>query len=119
MSDNWFGAFIYAAGVIGFIGIAVFALRIAQMKRKYSWALRDQGVSRAAFLVAILVALAAAGLMVASLGHIGACLLGLHCGANRAAGWFSLMEIGVVYVAFELLVGLALYTARRYRAHEA
>ena len=70
-------------------------------------------LGRIALLLVGLSAVLAIGLSVPQVAGVFRCLTEMHCGANKASGWFFLVALGVCYVTFEIVSAVALAVARR------
>jgi len=42
------------------------------------------------------------------------CLTEMYCGANKASGWFFLVALGILYLAFELIAKVVFSVARKF-----
>ena len=91
----------YALGFVGLAGISLIPLRSFLVMRQL---VSYWHASVHAKLAIVFFALVATGLLVAQ-GHlvvrVFACLIGEHCGPNRASGWIYLAGIGFWYIVLE------------------
>jgi len=112
-SDYAFEYSIYALGFVGLFAITLIPLRSWQILRANYSFLRATSIGTAVFGILLLIAAAAIAAEASLVAHIFRCLIGLHCGANRASGWFSATGIGFWYLCFELACFLILFACRR------
>ena len=94
---------MYVFGVIGLFGITLFPLRaVSLFRRNISlWAASRAGKWLLVSMLFVSVLLFC--LCVDATVDVSRCLLGYHCGANRASGWLNLTSIGIWYSLFEIL----------------
>jgi phosphate starvation-inducible membrane PsiE len=96
-------AAMYIFGVIGLFGITLLPLRAALLLRRHFF-LWFASVSGRWLLVSMfLVSAVLLYFCVEITIDMSRCLLGYHCGPNRASGWLMLSSIGVWYSFFEFL----------------
>jgi len=104
---------LYVLGVIGFFAITLLPLRSWILLRRNSGFLSASTIGKFGYALVALAAISAIALSGASLVHVAKCLLGYHCSANRAGGWFLVASIGVWYLSFELFAFVVFRFLRR------
>ncbi|KAF1717365.1 hypothetical protein [Pseudoxanthomonas wuyuanensis] len=103
----------YALGFVGLAGISLIPIRSFLVMRQIVgyW-----HVSILAKLAIVFFALVATALLVAQ-GHlvvrIFSCLIGEHCGPNRASGWIYVAGIGIWYIVLEVVAFAVRYLVRK------
>ena len=113
LQSHAFVAALYAVGFIGFFGITLLPVR-AFLNIRFFWRNRNRPLRcYAPPLIVAVLALPAAAFSALSLRAIVRCLMESHCGGNRSSGWFNLVAIGLVYLAYEALSRLALAISNR------
>jgi hypothetical protein len=94
----------YTLGFVGLAGATMIPLRSWQLYRRYSrlpWR-----TSLSVKLLSFAVGLAISAVLIIEYKMVSGvfrCLIGEHCGPNRASGWIYLASLGVFYLLFELV----------------
>lgn len=96
-------AAMYAFGVIGLFGITLFPIRFVTLFRKNVFLWSRSNMGKFLLVSMLLVSAVLLCFCVELTIDMSRCLLGYHCGANRASGWMKLSSIGFFYALFELL----------------
>jgi hypothetical protein len=104
---------IYALGFLGLFGITLLPLRAFQILRRNSYLWRTSALGKTAVLIAAVAGISAISMSIPQVVRMFRCLTEMHCGANRASGWFTLAFIGVYYLGFEVVTNVVLAIARK------
>ena len=94
---------MYAFGVIGLFGITLFPIRAVSLFRRHFFLRSASKPGKWLLFLMFLVTAVLFYFCIELTINMSRCLLGYHCGANRASGWMNLSAIGVWYGVFELL----------------
>jgi len=94
---------MYTFGVIGLFGITLFPVRAASLFRKHFFLWSASKSGKWLLLVMLLVCAVLLFFCLEITINMSRCLLGYHCGPNRASGWLMLSSIGIWYGFFEFL----------------
>jgi NADH:ubiquinone oxidoreductase subunit 6 (subunit J) len=108
-----FAGSIYALGFIGLFGVSLLPLRAFVALRRDAFLWHSSVTGKTSLILVGAAALIALVLGIPQIAGVFRCLTELHCGANRASGWFFLAIFGVYYLAFELFSAIVLTVARR------
>ena len=100
-------------GFLGLFGITLLPLRAFHALRCNSRIWRKSGAGKFALFIVFAAGIAAISLSIPHVARVFRCLIGMHCGANRSSGWFSLAYIGFIYLAFEAVSNIVLAVARK------
>jgi hypothetical protein len=105
---------VYVLGFVGLFAVAVLPLRvfITLRRRAYLWGSSSE--ARVALLVVGASGLLAVSLGVQQVAGVFRCLTEMYCGANKASGWFFLVALGILYLAFELIAKVVFSVARKF-----
>ena len=108
-----FASSIYTLGFLGLFCISLLPIRatLALRRNAFLWRLSFSG--KAALVLVGAAAVAAIAFGIPQIAGVFRCLNEMHCGANRASGWFFLAAFGACYLAFEIVSIIALAVARR------
>jgi len=93
-------AMIYVLGAIGLFAIGALPLRTYALIRS----LRANSKPTWQAVLVLVAFLVSAAIASQFLMQVVKCLLGHHCSANVAGGWFNAAFIGAIYVCFEIIV---------------
>ena len=104
---------IYALGFLGLFGITLLPLRAFQILHRNSYLWLTSVLGKTALLIAAAAGIAAISMSIPQVARLFRCLTEIHCGANRASGWFTLAFIGVYYLGFEVVTNVVLAVARK------
>lgn len=104
MNTSLFSALIYLLGFIGLASVGLLPLRAWQVFRDAFRNGESYGSKKALAAVAVLVAVAALWCDVQITARIFKCLTQTYCGPGVASGWTYLAMLGVVYLAFEVVL---------------
>ena len=104
---------IYILGFIGLAAITVLPIRFVQMLRRHRGLWSSSAVGKIGLVLLLSLGVGAIACEVYLVARVFQCLIGEHCGPNRASGWLFLSSIGVWYIAFELLALAISSTARK------
>jgi hypothetical protein len=104
---------LYAAGFIGLLAVALLPLRVFCTLRSIARVSRQSQAWRVAFWLIAVAGVVALAVAAPNLTSAVRCLTEAVCGGNRASGWFFFVAIGAVYVMFELVTRVTLFTARK------
>jgi NADH:ubiquinone oxidoreductase subunit 6 (subunit J) len=108
-----FAGSIYALGFIGLFGVSLLPLRAFVALRRNAFLWHSSATGKTSLILVGAAALIALILGIPQIAGVFRCLTELHCGANRASGWFFLAIFGAYYLAFELFSAIVLTVARR------
>ena len=107
-------ATFYTLGFVGLAGATLIPLRSWHLYRRYSrlpWR-----TSLAVKLLSVAVGLSISAVLIIEYQMVSGvfrCLIGEHCGPNRASGWIYFASLGVFYLLFELVVAAFWLLSRR------
>jgi len=108
-----FASSIYALGFLGLFGISLLPIRATLALRRNAFLWRSSFIGKAALILVGATAVTAIAFGILQIAGVFRCLTEMHCGANRASGWFFLAVFGACYLAFELVSIIVLAVARR------
>jgi len=108
-----FASSICALGFIGLFGISLLPIRATLALRRNAFLWRSSFIGKAALIIVGAASIAAIAFGIPQIAGVFRCLNEMHCGANRASGWFFLAVFGACYLAFELVSIIVLAVARR------
>lgn len=107
----------YLLGFVGLFGMTLLPLRAVLLLRGHWRRLMESNAGNLAWLAVAIFAGAAIALVVPLTARVFNCLTdSLYCGPNRGTGWIQLVGVGVLYLCFEVLAALVLWTERRFSA---
>ena len=108
-----FAGSVYALGFIGLFGISLLPLRAFLALRRNAFLWRSSATGKISLILVGAAAVVAIALGIPQIAGVFRCLTEMHCGANRASGWFFLAIFGACYIAFEVFSALILTAARK------
>lgn len=104
---------IYALGFLGLFGVSLLPLRAFLALRRNASLWHSSVLGKASLILVGTTAIAAIAIGIPQIAGVFRCLTEMHCGANRASGWFFLAAFGASYLAFELVSTVVLAVARK------
>ncbi len=108
-----FAGTINALGFLGLFGVTLLPLRTFFAVRRNAALWRGPMLGKIALALVAVAGISAIAFAVPQVAGVFRCLTELHCGANRASGWFFLATLGAFYGMFELFSIIVLWVARR------
>lgn len=115
MSEPFVVLLIYALGFVGLVSVGLLPLRSWQLLRSV---FRDRPLRMPRKVLAAFAVLVTAAVLWSDV-HITArifrCLTETYCGPSIASGWIYLAMLGVVYLAFEVVVFIVQKIGRAWR----
>lgn len=108
-----FTSSIYALGFLGLFGVSLLPIRAFLALRRNAFLWQSSVLGKTSLILVGAAAVSAIAIGIPQIAGVFRCLTEMHCGANRASGWFFLAVFGACYLAFELVSVFVLEIARK------